>query len=322
MPKNDKLVRFTDIIGHDAKKQDLSQLIGSPGAYLFYGPPSSGKRTISYKIAQYTLCTDTKEDGCTCRFCKNFIGDHPDFLYLGQNNKILVKDLDNLIDFVSRAPLCSETKIVIIDNAEVISAETSNRLLKTLEESPFTFFLITSKINAIIPTIQSRCFKIKFDSLAQEDITNILWNKMGYELNQARFLGWMGSASSIDIFSQAGSYVTYREMAFEFIDLLSQSDFLIVWDYIDRIPRKDLSIFIDMLVLLITDMLLLSTSIEDIINPDRRSDLQKMAKKHKTQALIASSHILSQIKKYGYLNINMDISLKSAMIKVWAINKA
>lgn len=314
-------MRFSAIIGQDSKKQDLSKLIGSPGSYLFYGPPSSGKRTIAYKMAQYTLCNGTKEDDCSCRACKNPISDHPDFLAVGQGNKILVAAVDNLIDFVSRAPLCSDTKVIVIDNVDVITPEASNRLLKTLEESPYTFFLITSKIKNITSTIQSRCFKIKFNTLAHDDITNILY-KMGYELSQARILGWMGTSSSIDIFPQAGAYLSYRNMAFDFIDLLSQTDFLCIWDFIDRIPKKELTIFIDMVILLITDMLLLSTSIEEIINSDRRADLQKMSKKHKTQALIVSSHILSQVKKYSYLNINLDTAFKSAMTKVWAVIKA
>jgi len=315
-------MRFSEIIGHDSMKSDLSKLVNVPRTYLFHGPPSTGKRTIAEKIAQYTLCSGTQDDNCTCRTCKNSINDHPDFLYLGQGNKILVGAVDNLIDFVSRAPLCSETKVIILDNVEVITAGASNRLLKTLEESPFTFFLITSKIKEILPTIQSRCFKIKFNTLSHEDITNILWKKMGYDLDKASILGWLGVSSSIDIFPQAGSYLSHREMAFDFINLFSQSDVLALWDFTDRVFKKDLPIFIDMVVLLLTDMLLLNSSIEDIINSDRRADLLKMAKKHKVQALILSTHILSQVKKNAYLNINIDMVFKSAITQIWTIIKS
>jgi DNA polymerase-3 subunit delta' len=259
------------------------------------------------------------EDGCACRSCTSIAGGHPDLLCVGRGDKILVEDIDGVLDFVSRAPLISNTKVIVMDDAGVISYEASNRLLKTLEESSFTFFLVTSELSSIIPTIKSRCVKVSFDALSQDDMINILWKKMGFDLPQARVLGWLGAASSIDIFSNAGSYLKYRDMSFEFMGLLKSSDFTNVWDFIDKIPRDDLTLFVDMLVLTLTDVLLLSYSIDSIINADRRSDLQKMSKTINQKSLIFVLSVLSQIKKNCYLNINLNLALKSALIKVCVV---
>lgn len=315
-------MRFTNIIGHDALKPKLQKFVGVQQAYLFHGPPSVGKRTIAFNLARYFLCQGNTEDECTCKSCLNFSQGHPDLLCVGREGKVLVADVDEIIGFVSRAPLCSSCKVVVIDNADEISYEASNRILKTLEESSVTFFLITSRVKAILPTIRSRCIKVQFDTLRQEDITNILTQRMGFDMVPARVLGWIGTGSSIDIFSNAGSFLKNRDLSFDFINLFSSSDFITVLDFIDRIPREELIMFNDMVVLTLTDLLLTTYSIDAIVNSDRRHDIQKLLKENTQQKLIVVLNILSQVKKNSYLNVNMNTALKSAMIKAWGIIKA
>jgi DNA polymerase-3 subunit delta' len=313
-------MRLSNIIGHDTLRPKLSQFVGVSQAYLFYGPPSIGKRTVARELSRYFLCQGTKEDGCSCKSCMCF-QDHPDLLCIGRDG-ILVKDIDGIIGFVLRAPLCSGTKVIIIDNVDQASYGAANRLLKTIEESTIPFFLITSKLNQVLPTIQSRCLKIPFNSLSPDDVANILWKRMGYDLPQARILGWIGSGSSIDIFSNAGLYLKYRDMSFDFLNLFSASDFLNVLDFLDKIPKNELIIFIDMIMMTLTDVLLLVYSVEAITNSDRRSDVQKLAKNNKQQNLIIALNLLSQVKKNSYLNVNLGLAFKSTLIKIWSIMKA
>jgi len=314
-------MKFSKIIGHDGIKDKLSKIAAVPQTYLFYGPPSIGKRTIAYNLARYILCIGSKEDDCRCKNCENFDNGHPDFLTLGTAGKILVADVDGLIDFVSRAPLCSDTKVVVIDNVDIISMEAANRLLKTLEESHFIFFLITSRLKSVLPTVRSRCIKFQFEALSQDDIVNILWQRMGFDLPQARIIGWIGAGSSVDIFSNAGLYLKYRDMIFEFLPQLFGKDLLSVLDFVDKVPRPDLPIFIDMLVLVMTDLLILKQNLETIVNSDRRTDLTKMSV-HPVKVLIVALNSLTQVKVNSYLNINLNLALKSTLIKVWNIFKA
>lgn len=314
-------MRLSNIIGHDNLKPKLSQFIGISQAYLFYGPPSIGKRTIANELARYFLCRETKEDGCSCKSCLSFSQGHSDLLCIGKDG-VLVKDIDTVIDFVSRAPLCSGTKVVIIDNVDQATYGAANRLLKTLEESTVPFFLITSKFKAVLSTIRSRCLKVPFNALSQDDVANILWKKMGFDLPQARILGWIGSDASIDIFSNAGLYLKYRDMSFDFLSLFSSSDFLNVLDFLEKIPKNDLTIFIDMVVLTLTDVLLTTYSVDMLTNSDRRSDIQKLAKNNKQQNLIIVLNFMSQVKKNSHLNVNLGLAFKSALIKTWSVIKA
>ena len=315
-------MRFSKIIGHEKLFGKLNQMVAVPQTYLFYGPPSIGKRTVAYDMARYSLCKGTKEDECTCSSCVSFNHDHPDFKVIGRSGKILAGDVDELIDFVSRAPLCSNTKTVILDNVDVITNEAANRLLKTLEESAFTFFLISAHIKSVMATVRSRCLKVQFEALSQNDITNVLWKRMGFDLPQASIIGWIGVGSSTDIFVNAGLYLKYRDMAMDFVGILSSKDQLGILDFIDKIPKTELSFFIDMIVLVMSDMLLLKNGIDSIVNADRRSDLQKMMKDRGEKNLIVALNQLTQVKVNCYLNINLNLALKASVIKVGSMMRA
>jgi DNA polymerase-3 subunit delta' len=305
---------FSKIIGHNSIRDTLSNLVGKPGSFLFYGPPSVGKKTVALEIAKNTLCVSNREDNCSCKSCRIFPQDHPDFLLLGDKGKVLVDDVDNLLFFNSRSPLVSSTKIVVIDSVENSSKEASNRLLKTLEESPFSFFLITTEVSCVLPTIVSRCFKVKFEPLLAEEISNILFTKFGFDAPSSRALGWIGSATSIDIFLNAGVCLKYRDMACDFI--MTIRDLLRSLDFVERVETAHLGIFCDMLVTVLTDVLFLKNGINDIINADKRDILQKVAKVLNDRAVVTSLGFLTQVKRNAHLNINLGLSLKSMLIKV------
>jgi len=311
-------MKFSNIIGHEDIKPSLEKYM--EGHYLFYGPPC-GKRSVAFELAKYVLCQGTKEDGCLCKSCFVFNQGHADFLCIGRSGKILIDDINILIDFVSRAPLFSKTKAIVIDNVDVISIEAANRLLKILEESFYTFILVTANINLVLSTIKSRCIKVKFNALNQEMTTNVLWKKLGYDLPQARVLGWLGTGSSVNVFSNAGQYLKYRDASVEFVSLLAARDFLSVLDYVAKIEQDDLPFFLDMLILILTDLLLFKNSLEAVVYSDRREDLQKALEKFNDKAVLLLINNLMQIKRHLKLNINVGTALKTSLMKIWPVLK-
>jgi DNA polymerase III gamma/tau subunit len=305
-------MKFTSIIGHEALKQKLSVLVNKPQAFLFYGPPSTGKRTVAFEFARYVLCTGSQEDGCICPSCKGF-SFSPDFLYVGKD-KILLQDIENLGIFTSRAPLIGKTRVVIIDNSEHMSKEVFTRLLKVVEETSYVFIFISSVLEANSQTIRSRCLKVQFNALTQEDYTNIFWKKFGFELSQARVLGWIGSFTAQDIFSSAGQILKLRDQSIEFADLLSngEKNSLKILEFIDKI--ENLKLFIDVVILILTDILGLKNNLPDILNSDKRSELQKTAEKFDYKNLLVLLNMLSQIKKNDFLSPNYNLLFKSIII--------
>ena len=87
---------------------------------------------------------------------------------------------------LSMRPMTASRRIAVIDDAQTMSREAANALLKTLEEPPpgSVLFLITSSADAILPTIRSRCQPVTFAPLGDEDVAELMLN-----------LGWIDDAS-------------------------------------------------------------------------------------------------------------------------------
>jgi DNA polymerase-3 subunit delta' len=314
---------FSSVIGQDQVKEKLIPIIsGDPtGTYLFYGPANVGKRTMAFEVAKTILCNKKTEDECSCRSCKKFNNDHPDFLCIGWHEKIKVADIDALLEFSSLTPLLSKNKIVVIDNAENITWEASNKLLKVLEEPPlgFVFILVSCNPDAIIPTILSRCIKYEFKSLSKGNFINIVHEKLGFEMDKALILGGIASEASMDIFSKAGQYLKYRDMAFNFVSGIKKDGLLTALDCVDKIDKSDVYIFSDMLLLILTDILLIQNNIQTISNSDKLKEIEKIGEPLNGKALLGVVSILSQIKRDMYLNVNMPLVLKNAIIKIFPL---
>lgn len=307
------------VIGHEKLKEKLLRRLKEhpAGVYLFCGPANVGKRTLAFEAARLLLCENKSEGKCTCLSCKRFNLEHPDFLCVGQRERIKVTDVESILNFSSTAPMISNYKGVVIDNAHEMTMEAANRLLKILEEPPdnFVFFLISSEPQYIIPTVLSRCIRYEFGNLTREELTLIINKKLGFSPKKAEILGILAADSSLDVFGNAGLYLVYRKMAVEFLSGVKTRSLVDSFDYVDKIEKQDLPIFVDMLILVMTDLLLLKNSVKNITNTDMLEDLNKICEKVHEKALVVVVGLMTQIKKYLYLNINLNLYLKNALIK-------
>lgn len=309
---------FQEVFGHKDVKDRLTKILpGLSGTYLFHGPPSVGKRTVAYEAARIALCFHAGEDGCHCPSCMRLGMGHPDFLCIGQNERVKVEDVDQLLKFSSVSPFLSKRRVAIIDNADTATWEASNRMLKTLEEPPenFSFILVTSRLDAILDTLRGRSLQVRFGNLSQEDIVNVVWKRLGFELPKAKIIAWIAS-SSADVFANAGVYAKHRDNAIEFISTLTRPDPISPLDFVDKIDRKEIPIFVDTLMVVLTDLLFIRNGAGEVANADVREDLEKMAKSFSNKALLAITAAASQIKRYAYLNVNLVMALKSSAIRM------
>lgn len=305
------------VIGHQTLRRALSKLttVDPTGTYLFSGPAGVGKRTIAFETARYILCNGSRSDDCVCTSCRRFGKDHPDFLCIGQKDRIKVDDVDRLLEFSSVSPFLSSRKVGVIDNADTMTWEAGNRLLKTLEEpsTGFVYIVVSSNPSSIIPTVLGRCVKFAFGSLSQEDVINVIWKNLGFELPKARVLGWMSGSS--DVFSRAGTYLKYRDMAVDFVTGAKDRSLLDALDYVDKVEYGDMKVFIDMLVLVMTDVLLIKSGVGNIVNADVRDTLSKTAGIIKINPYVVFLANLTQAGRYSYLNVNLNLSLKNVLLK-------
>lgn len=133
-------------------------------AVLIVGAPGIGKKTLARLLAKGLLCEDKGERPCgACRACKRFdTRSHPDLLIpeiAAKEKTIKVDAVRGILDVLSRHSFEGGRRVVLLENAERLTPQAQNALLKSLEEaSEDTFFLLTAdKETAVLPTIRSRC---------------------------------------------------------------------------------------------------------------------------------------------------------------------
>lgn len=161
---------FSHLIGNPTAKGILERLIENktiPSVLLFHGLSGVGKGLFARAIAE-KLMGRTKKD-------------HPDihiFYPEGKSNQHPINAMRQLIEEVGMPPFEAPCKVFIIHDAEKMLPSSSNALLKTLEEPPADtyIFLISSDPNKLIPTIVSRCQKIAFFPVPEDEIAVFLNN--------------------------------------------------------------------------------------------------------------------------------------------------
>ncbi len=178
---------FNNIIGNEKNKELLKHIIDTDNiahSYMFVGKDSIGKSLFAKEFAKAILCLDKEKPCNKCKSCIEFnTYNNPDFNILEpEANSIKTDKIRELTKKVYEKPVISDRKVYIINDSNCMTKEAQNSLLKTLEEPPeyVTIILITSNENIFLPTIKSRCTKILFNRLTNEELKRVLQKEYDY----------------------------------------------------------------------------------------------------------------------------------------------
>ena len=220
---------FAKLAGNQNVKEKLSHLLRNgrlPNSILFTGPDGVGKKEFAFALARAIVCTDDSEVACgKCSAClrvtvfdapasekkddykKVFFDRHADVGLVVQFNRTVLVDAIRALEKEAHfQPYEAKVRVFIINNADKMNDEASNALLKTLEEPPATTFLIlvTSRADALLSTIRSRCQTIRFAPVAEKEIEELLMEQRNFKPADAKLAarianGSVGNALTIDI---------------------------------------------------------------------------------------------------------------------------
>lgn len=168
---------FENILGNDAVKKSLNNAVKTGNvshSYLFVGKSGIGKKLFAQELAKKVMCLG----GENCESCIKFnASSNPDFQIISPDGKsIKIDQIRKMQSKIVEKPIISSKKVYIIDNADCMSEESQNCLLKTLEEPPeyAVIILVCSNENKMLQTIKSRCIIIKFEGLSDSQISQAL----------------------------------------------------------------------------------------------------------------------------------------------------
>jgi DNA polymerase-3 subunit delta' len=200
---------FKEIIGHRRLVALLSRAIAQetlPQSLLFAGPRGIGKRRTAVALAETINCLapfDAAQgrpieappllrDACgVCASCRRIVrGVHPDILIVepGESGSIKIEQLRDVIDRSGYRPFEGKRRVVIVDEADAMLPPAQSALLKTLEEPPqaSVFVLVSPVPDALLPTVLSRCQRLRFGELSVAEVAEALMRDHEYEETEAR----------------------------------------------------------------------------------------------------------------------------------------
>ena len=179
-----KVMGFQDILGNDMIKEHFQKAIEHnkiSHAYILTGEEGTGRKSIANAFSMALLCEKGGKEPCmVCHSCKQVLsGNHPDLIYVKHEkpNSIGVDDIrEQINDTIMIRPYSSFYKIYIVDEAEKMTVQAQNALLKTIEEPPAyaVIILITTNQEAFLPTILSRCVQLKLKPLKDFTVKSYL----------------------------------------------------------------------------------------------------------------------------------------------------
>lgn len=182
---------FLRLSGNDLAKGALQRMVDQkavPNTLLFHGPDGVGKSLFALALAELLMGPR--------HAAKLASQNHPDLYIFRPEGKSAIHTMESmrrLIDEVALPPYEAPVKVFILHDAHQMLPTSSNALLKSLEEPSFHsyFILLTSSLDAMLPTIVSRCRRIPFFPLSQSHIETLVrdkWNKTPEEARRIAFL--------------------------------------------------------------------------------------------------------------------------------------
>jgi DNA polymerase-3 subunit delta' len=322
---------FHSIIGHQRPIKWLQTAVETHHlghAYIFHGEPAIGKRRTAIALTQLLLCeyphSDSAPDACgTCRSCYQVEqAIHPDCVIIQpedgqkQTPKIKIDQIRAIEHLVIYRPLIGSHKVCLIDDADTMTIEAANALLKTLEDPPdhCLFLLISSRPEHLLPTIRSRCITLRFSPLPIDDIAGFLTQHSTMKAHDCTLVstfsqGRPGQALHMDpedlkiklrqywtlLF---GEHLTSAAQIFDISDSLVKSH---------QVPEA-----IYWFQQGLRDLLLLSVdeSNSPIFYRDQESTLRQLAQRITPSAILDLSQELHQLERGQQRNLNMQIGLE------------
>jgi len=294
---------FNNIIGNDENKKVLKNLIDNnkiSHSYIFAGISGIGKLLFAKEFAKAIFCLDSDIKPCnSCKSCESFEnGNHPDIVIIDeQEESIKTETIKELTNNVLEKPIQASKKIYIINNSENMTKEAQNSLLKTLEEPPeyIVIILITSNENLLLNTIKSRCLKITFNKLSDDEIRQYFYGiKENIDNNMVKvFCGSIGKALLLK-----GKEEIYNDISnvFSEIEKMNQLQVLTIKDRVFK-DKDEVYYILDYINTILYDK---------IIN-----NIEKIDKYKKCIEIIENTKL--RLKK----NSNYDMTIDNCLFAIW-----
>ncbi|GFI66117.1 DNA polymerase III subunit tau [Lachnospiraceae bacterium] len=323
---------FQDIVGQEQIKEQLRNAISTgkvSHAYIINGEKSSGKEFIARMFAMSLQCEKGEIEPCQeCRSCKQALSDnHPDIIRVTHEkpNTISVEDIRTQVNNdVAIKPYSGAYKIYLINEAEKMTPQAQNAILKTLEEPPAyaVILLLTANVNSLLPTILSRCVVLNMKPVADELVKKYLMEQLQIpdykaEVCVAFARGNVGRAKAL---ASSEDFENVKAEAISLLKYIQDMELNEIIAAIKKITEYKLEIndYLDICAIWYRDVLLFKATndVNHLVFRDEIQTLRKTAQRSSYEGIEQVIRALDTAKRRLDANVNFELTMELLMMTI------
>lgn len=327
-------MNFSDIVGQESIKEQLQGAISTgrvSHAYILYGEVRSGKEFVAKVFAQSLLCEKpvTKPDGTIepcgeCHSCRQAMtANHPDIIYVPST--IGVEEIrDRIVETVQVKPYQGPYKIYIVEEAEKLTVQAQNVLLKTIEEPPayVVFMLLTSSMEALLPTILSRCVLLNMRPVRDDEMRTYLIEQLHVPESRAEICiafarGNIGRAKAL---AASEDFDKIRTNALSLLKNIHEMDTADIMEALKNIREYgfDINDYLDIMAVWYRDILLFKAThdMNHLIFRDEIQSIQKVAQCSDYEGIEEVIQALEVAKSRLRSKVNYELTMELLLLTI------
>lgn len=323
---------FRDIVGQEQIKEHLQNALNSgkiSHAYIFNGEKSSGKEFIAKVFAMALQCEKGGSEPCQeCRSCKQALSaNQPDIIKVTHEKPgtISVDDIRTQINNdVAIKPYSSPRKVYIVNEAEKMTPQAQNALLKTLEEPPeyAVILLLTANVNSLLPTILSRCVVLNMKPVSDEKVKKYLMEQLQVpdykaEVCVAFARGNVGKAKAL------ASSEDFENVKNEALSLLKYIQDMELYEIIAAIKKiteykLDINDYLDIMAIWYRDVLLFKATKDanPLVFREEIQTIRKIADRCSYEGIENVIKAFDKAKSRLNANVNFELTMELLMLEI------
>lgn len=325
---------FKDVVGHKNIIKYIESAVQADAvshAYILNGERGSGKKLLANLFAMSLQCQDRDENGeaCgKCQSCKQALhGNQPDIIRVSHEKPttISVDDIRQQVnnDIVIK-PYSSKYKIYIIPEADLMSVQAQNALLKTIEEPPeyAVIMLLTSNIDALLPTIRSRCVRLDLKVVDDGLVKKYLMEHLHIPDYQAE-IDASYAHGSIGRAKQVATSQEFADMTQNALRILKNADGMEVYELTEAIKelsndKQNISDYLDLFQFWFRDVLMFKATreVDNLVFKQEINYIREQASQRSYENLEKILDALEKTKVRLRANVNTELALELLFLTI------
>lgn len=323
---------FRDIIGQRQIKEHFQNALSTgkiSHAYIINGEKSSGKEFIAKVFATALQCEKGGTEACgECRSCKQALTDnHPDIIRVVHEkpNTISVDDIRTQVNGdVAVKPYSSAHKVYIINEAEKMTVQAQNAILKTLEEPPeyAVILLLTANIDSLLPTIVSRCVALDMKPVPDSQVKDYLCDKLQVPDYKAEVCAAFarGNIGKAKMLATSEDFENVKAEALSLLKYIQDLDLNELVAAVKKITEYKLEIkdYLDICAIWYRDALLFKATndMNHLIFREEIQALRRTAQRSSYEGIENIIKALDMAKKRLEANVNFELVMELLMLAI------